>query len=80
MPVSVLPFISKPDTVLGCTSKMNVQCKQMIAIPGEGVWPNVCTWNLKDTEEVATNPAAGRRIESKGFWEERHHSQVDKRG
>lgn len=36
---------------------MNMQGKQTIATPGEGVQPGICTQSLRDTQEVAINPA-----------------------
>lgn len=52
----------------------------MITIPGEAVLPNVCMRSLRDTEEVAINPAGKKKTESKGLWEERGHRQVGKWG
>lgn len=48
----------------------------MITIPGKAVLPNVCMRSLRDTEEVAINPAGKKKTESKGLWEERGHRQV----
>lgn len=79
--MSILPFVYGEHS-LGQTlcyalpSKMNNQCKWMTAIYGVGV----CTRSLRDTQEVAINPAGERKIESKGCHEERHHSQEDKQG